>query len=164
MFTSCSPGWIRYIERYYPEYLPNVSSTKSPQQILGAFIKHIYADMINVPKEKIKVVSFMPCIAKKDEADREEMKDEGVRDVDAVLTTRELARIIKRFGLNFNNLKDYKPESPLATYTGAGAIFGTTGGVMEAALRTVKVFLDKEDEHTIDFTEVRGKMQLKKLI
>lgn len=161
LFTSCSPGWIRYIERYYPEYLPHLSTAKSPQQIQGALIKHIYADIINVPKERIKVVSFMPCIAKKDEADREQMKDKGVKDVDAVLTTREFARLIRRFGINFNNLQDYKPESPLATYTGAGAIFGTTGGVMEAALRTVKAFLEKEDKHTIDFTQVRGSVAIK---
>ena len=114
-----------------------------------------------MPKERIKVVSFMPCIAKKDEADREQMKDKGVKDVDAVLTTREFARLIRRFGINFNNLQDYKPESPLATYTGAGAIFGTTGGVMEAALRTVKAFLEKEDKHTIDFTQVRGSVAIK---
>ena len=156
MITSCSPGWIRYIEHYYPEYLPNLSSCKSPQQMQGAMIKHYYAKKIGVDPAKIKVVSIMPCIAKKYEANRPEMEAEGLRDIDYVLTTRELARLIKREGIDFNNLADYTPESPLAKYTGAGVIFGATGGVMEAALRTVVHVLDPENEDKADLSVVRG--------
>ncbi len=154
LITSCSPGWIRYIEQYYPEYLPNLSSCKSPQQMQGALTKHYYADKIGVAKEKMHVTSIMPCIAKKYEAQRPEMEVDGIRDVDNVLTTRELARLIKRAGIDFANLEDYKPTSPLAEYTGAGVIFGTTGGVMEAALRTVAEILDPKAE--IDLSVVRG--------
>ena len=154
LITSCSPGWIRYIEQYYPEYLPNLSSCKSPQQMQGALTKHYYADKIGVAKEKMHVTSIMPCIAKKYEAQRPEMEVDGIRDVDNVLTTRELARLIKRAGIDFANLEDYKPTSPLAEYTGAGVIFGTTGGVMEAALRTVADILDPKAE--IDLSVVRG--------
>ena len=156
MITSCSPGWIRYIEHYYPEYLPNLSSCKSPQQMQGAMIKHYYAKKIGVDPAKIKVVSIMPCIAKKYEANRPEMEKDGLRDIDYVLTTRELARLIKRNGIDFNNLADYTPESPLAKYTGAGVIFGATGGVMEAALRTVVHVLDPEIEDKVDLSVVRG--------
>ena len=152
LITSCSPGWIRYIEQYYPEYLPNLSSCKSPQQMQGALTKHYYADKIGVAKEKMHVTSIMPCIAKKYEAQRPEMEVDGIRDVDNVLTTRELARLIKRAGIDFANLEDYKPTSPLAEYTGAGVIFGTTGGVMEAALRTVADILDPK----VDLSVVRG--------
>jgi len=156
MFSSCSPGWIRYIERYYPEYIANLSSCKSPQQMQGAIIKHYYAKKIGVPKEKIKVVSIMPCIAKKYEAKRPEMEYDGVRDVDYVLTTRELARLIKRADLPFTELEDYRPSSPLASYTGAAVIFGATGGVMEAALRTVAEKLEGKPLPKIDFTDIRG--------
>ncbi len=156
MITSCSPGWIRYIEHYYPEYLPNLSSCKSPQQMQGSMIKHYYASKIGVDPHKIKVVSIMPCIAKKYEANRPEMENDGIRDIDYVLTTREYARLVKRFGIDFNALEDYIPTSPLAKYTGAGVIFGATGGVMEAALRTVSHILDPENEDKIDFTVVRG--------
>lgn len=156
LFTSCSPGWIRYIELNYPEYLPNLSSCKSPQQIQGALIKHYYADKIGVDKSKIKVVSIMPCIAKKSEAKRPEMEARGLRDVDLVLTTRELAKLIKIKDIDFNSLEDYIPESPLAKYTGAGVIFGATGGVMEAALRTVKHILDGQDLDPLEVDAVRG--------
>lgn len=161
MFTSCSPGWIRYIERYYPKYLNNLSSCKSPQQMHGAMIKHFYNKEFGISKDKIKVITIMPCIAKKYESNRPELKVDGIRDVDLVLTTRELAKMIKQAGIDFNNLKDYKPESKLAKFTGAGAIFGATGGVMEAALRTVKARLEKEDSHTIDFKEVRGQADIR---
>lgn len=156
MITSCSPGWIRYIEHYYPEYLPNLSSCKSPQQMQGAMIKHYYASKIGVDPNKIKVVSVMPCIAKKYEAHRPEMESDGLRDIDYVLTTREYARLVKRAGIDFNALDEYTPTSPLAKYTGAGVIFGATGGVMEAALRTVAHILDPENEDNLDFTVVRG--------
>lgn len=156
LFTSCSPGWIRYIELNYPEYLPNLSSCKSPQQMQGALIKHYYADKIGVSKDKIRVVSFMPCIAKKTEAKRPEMEVDGLRDVDLVLTTRELARLIKIKDIDFNSLEDYTPESPLAKYTGAGVIFGATGGVMEAAIRTVKHVLEGKDLTPLEVEAVRG--------
>ena len=156
LFTSCSPGWIRYVETYYPEFLPNLSSTKSPQQIQGALIKHYYADKLGVAKDKIKVISIMPCVAKKYEANRPEMVTDGLKDVDVVLTTREFARWIKINDIDFRNLPEFKAESPLAKYTGAGVIFGATGGVMEAALRTVKDILEKEDHKEVDITPVRG--------
>ena len=161
MFTSCSPGWIRYIETYYPDYLPNLSTTKSPQQIQGALIKHYYANKLGVDPKKIRVISFMPCIAKKYEAKRPEMETNGLRDVDLVLTTRELARFIKREGIDFNSLEDAKLTSPLAQYTGAGVIFGATGGVMEAALRTARDLLEKKDYKDVDITPVRGTENIK---
>jgi iron-only hydrogenase group A len=161
LFTSCSPGWVRYIERYAPEYLGHLSSCKSPQQMNGAIIKNYYAEKLGIAKDKIKVVSIMPCIAKKYEAIRPEMEVDGIRDVDLVLTTRELARFIKRHVIDFQNLEDIKLTSPLASYTGAGAIFGVTGGVMEAALRTVKALLEKEDQHLVEITTVRGFERIK---
>jgi len=156
LFTSCSPGWIRYIETYYPAYLPNLSSCKSPQQIQGVLIKNYYADKLKIDKNKIKVVSVMPCIAKKYEAKRPEMEVDGIRDVDYVLTTRELARMIKRKDINFTDLEDFKPISPLAKYTGAGVIFGATGGVMEAALRTVKEILEETETAKVEIESLRG--------
>ncbi len=156
MITSCSPGWIRYIEHYYPEYLDNLSTCKSPQQMQGSITKHYYAKKIGVDPSKVKIVSIMPCIAKKYEAHRPEMENDGLRDIDYVLTTREYARLVKRNGIDFNNLEDYTPTSPLAKYTGAGVIFGATGGVMEAALRTVAYKLDPEHADNLDFSGVRG--------
>ena len=161
MFTSCSPGWIRYIERYYPQYLENLSSCKSPQQIQGALIKSYWAEKIGVAPEKIKVVSVMPCIAKKYESHRPEMEVNGHRDVDCVLTTRELARWIKVSGIDFARLEDYTPTSPIAQYTGAGVIFGVTGGVMEAALRTVYHVLEGKDLENLDIHPVRGVEDIK---
>lgn len=153
MFTSCSPGWIRYIEIYYPEFLDHLSTCKSPQQMQGALIKHYYAKKLNIPVEKIRVVSIMPCIAKKAEAKLPQMEVDGIRDVDYVLTTRELARMIKRRGIDFHKLEPLTPSSPMASYTGAGAIFGATGGVMEAALRTVKEQLENKP---FDLTALAG--------
>lgn len=161
MFTSCSPGWIRYIEGNYPEYLSNLSSCKSPQQMQGALIKHYWADKIGVSKDKIKVVSIMPCIAKKSEANRPEMEVDGVRDIDVVLTTRELARLIKLNDIDFANLENYQPESPIASYTGAGVIFGATGGVMEAAIRTAYYVLEGKNLESLDVHAVRGVEDIK---
>ncbi|MBO5712272.1 MAG: iron hydrogenase small subunit, partial [Acholeplasmatales bacterium] len=161
MFTSCSPGWIRYIERYYPQYLENLSTCKSPQQIQGALVKSYWAEKIGVAPEKIKVVSVMPCIAKKNEANRPEMEVNGHRDVDCVITTRELARWIKIQGIDFARLEDYVPTSPIAQYTGAGVIFGVTGGVMEAAIRTVYNVLEGKDLESLDITPVRGVENIK---
>ncbi len=136
MATSCSPGWVKYIEHKYPEYLPNLSTCKSPQQMFGALAKTYYAKNVNVVPENIVSVSIMPCTAKKFEANRPEMKDSGYKDVDFVLTTRELAVMIKQAGIEFEKLNDEIFDSIMGVGSGAGAIFGATGGVMEAALRT----------------------------
>ena len=137
MITSCSPGWIKYVEHTYPDELDHLSSCKSPHMMLGALVKSYYADKIGVDPKNIFVVSVMPCTAKKYEITRPEMKNGGYSNVDAVLTTRELARMIKDAGIDFNSLEDAQFDNPLGFSTGAADIFGTTGGVMEAALRTV---------------------------
>jgi NADP-reducing hydrogenase subunit HndD len=136
MFTSCSPGWIKYIEYYYPDMLDNLSTCKSPQQMFGAIAKTYYAEKIDKKPEDMIVVSVMPCTAKKYEAQRPEMWDSGVQDVDYVLTTRELGRMITEAGIDFVNLPDDKQDSPIGMSSGAADIFANTGGVMEAALRT----------------------------
>ncbi len=137
MVTSCSPGWIKYVEHTWPEELDHLSSCKSPHMMLGALIKTYYADKLGVDPKSIFVVSVMPCTAKKYEITRPELYNNGLANVDAVLTTRELARMIKDFGIDFKSLEDAQFDSPLGLSTGAADIFGTTGGVMEAALRTV---------------------------
>jgi iron-only hydrogenase group A len=136
-FTSCSPGWIKYIEHFYPEYLPHVSSAKSPQQMFGALIKTYYAQINNIDPKDIVSVSLMPCTAKKFEAKRPEMDASGYRDVDLCLTTRELGRMIKEAGIDLPNLPKSDFDDPFGTATGSGVIFGATGGVMESAIRTV---------------------------
>lgn len=156
MLTSCCPGWIKYIEMNYPELLPHLSSCKSPHEMFGAIIKSYYAKKENLNPEKIYVVSVMPCIAKKFESKRGELKNSGYWDVDNVITTRELSRMIKQANLEFENLEDSVFDSPMGEATGAGAIFGTTGGVMEAALRTAQDTLTGEDLPKIDFEAVRG--------
>ena len=156
MITSCSPGWIRFIEMNYPELLPHLSSCKSPHQMFGAILKTYYAEKENIVPSKIYVVSVMPCIAKKFERQRDEMKNNDLYDVDNVITTRELARMIKQANLEFKELEDTEFDNPMGEATGAAAIFGTTGGVMEAALRTAQDTLTKEDLPKIDFEQVRG--------
>ncbi len=157
LITSCSPGWIKYCEHYYPELTDNLSSCKSPQQMFGAIAKTYYADKIGVSPEKIVMVSVMPCTAKKFEIGRDNQDAAGVPDVDIAITTRELARMIKRIGLNFTTLPSESFDDPLGMSSGAGVIFGATGGVMEAALRTAVWKLTGEDDDTpIDFTAVRG--------
>jgi NADP-reducing hydrogenase subunit HndD len=136
MFTSCSPGWIKFTEYFYPEMLPNLSTCKSPQQMFGAVAKTYYAQKVGVAPEDMFVVSVMPCTAKKFEAARPEMHASGVRDVDVVLTTRELGRMIREAGIDFRSLPDGRMDDPLGESTGAADIFANTGGVMEAALRT----------------------------
>lgn len=160
MFTSCSPGWVNYLELYHPELIPNVSSCKSPQQMAGALIKTYYADKLGLDPKNIVSVAIMPCVAKKQEAKRPDMGRDGYQDVDIVLTTRELARMIKRRKLEFAKLEPMKPFGVLASYTGAGTIFGATGGVMEAALRTVTEILENR-ETQIDFKELRGNQDIK---
>ena len=159
MITSCSPGWIRFAEFYYPEFLDNLSTCKSPHQMEGAIIKTYYAEHKGINPKDIFVVSVMPCTSKKTESSREEMMNEhtGLRDVDAVITTRELARMIKRTGLDFNSLPDEGPDMDLmGEYTGAAVIFGATGGVMEAALRTVADILEQKDLPDIEYKAIRG--------
>ncbi len=157
MITSCSPGWIRYCENYFPEFIPNLSSCKSPQQMFGAVVKTYYAQKLGKNPEDIFSVSVMPCTAKKYEINRDDQSAAGVPDLDATITTRELARLIKQAGIMFNDLPDEVCDSPLGTGTGAAVIFGATGGVMEAALRTAVWKLTGKPESTpVEFTDVRG--------
>ena len=157
MITSCSPGWIRYCENYFPEFIPNLSSCKSPQQMFGAVTKTYFAEKNGIDPKNIVSVSVMPCTAKKFELGRDDQAAAGVPDVDISITTRELARLIKKAGIMFNALPDEKCDSPLGTGTGAAVIFGATGGVMEAALRTAVWTLEgKKDGTPIEFKEVRG--------
>ncbi|MBR2669360.1 MAG: [Solobacterium sp.] len=157
MFTSCSPGWIRYIEFEYPELLPHLSSAKSPHMMLGAMAKSYWAERHGIDPKDIYVVSIMPCIAKKSEIDRPECNTSGYQDVDAVLTTRECARLIKMFGVEFEELPDEGFDEDLfGDYTGAAVIFGASGGVMEAALRAVKQKLDGQKLEKVDFEACRG--------
>lgn len=162
MITSCSPGWVRYIEMNYPENLPHLSSCKSPHEMFGALLKTYYASKQKINPEKIFVVSVMPCIAKKFERQREEMKDNGLYDVDAVLTTRELARMIKQANIEFVELEDEVFDDPMGEATGAAAIFGVTGGVAEAALRSVSEIMTGKPLEKIEFEEVRGQQGIKR--
>ena len=162
MITSCSPGWVRYIEMNYPELLPHLSTCKSPHQMFGALIKTYFAEKEGIDPSKIYVVSVMPCIAKKFERTREEMQNDGLSDVDNVITTRELARMIKQANIEFTKLEETEFDSPMGEATGAAAIFGTTGGVMEAALRTAQDTLTGKDLDKIDFESVRGGEGIKK--
>lgn len=156
MITSCSPGWVNMIELKYPELLDHLSTAKSPQQMFGAIAKTYYPEKAGIDPAKIVSVSVMPCTAKKAEAARPEMCDSGYRDVDIVITTRELGRMIREAGIDFKNLPEENFDSPLGTGSGAGVIFGTTGGVMEAALRTVADVLAGENLPHVDYEEVRG--------
>ena len=162
MITSCSPGWVKFIEMNYPELLPHLSSCKSPHQMFGAICKTYFAQKQGIDPKKIYMVSVMPCIAKKFESSRPEMENEGLRDVDNVITTRELARMIKQANIEFEKLEDSQFDNPMGEATGAGAIFGTTGGVMEAALRTAQDFLSGKDLEKINFEQVRGGEGIKK--
>ena len=164
MMTSCCPGWIKYIEINYPELLPHLSSCKSPHEMLGSLIKSYYAKKENIDPEKIYVVSVMPCIAKKYESQRKELSNNGLLDVDCVITTRELARMIKFANIRFGDLEDSEFDNPLGESTGAASIFGTTGGVMEAALRTAQDTLSGKDLDKIDFKDVRGEKGIKEAI
>ncbi|HAI21123.1 MAG TPA: ferredoxin [Clostridiales bacterium UBA8153] len=161
MFTSCSPGWIKYMEHTYPEYLPHLSTCKSPQQMFGALAKTYYAEQAGINPADIYVVSIMPCTAKKFEAQRPEMNSSGYRDVDVVLTTRELGRMIREAGIQFDRLPDSPYDDPLGISTGAAVIFGATGGVMEAALRTAYEVVTGRPLPKIDFEPVRGLQGIK---
>jgi iron-only hydrogenase group A len=159
-FTSCSPGWVKFLEHFYPEYIPNASSAKSPQQMFGALIKTYYADKLGLDPAKIVSVALMPCSAKKFECNRPEMHDSGYKDVDFGLTTRELAKMFKEAGLDLPSLPKSDFDDPFGTATGSGVIFGATGGVMEAALRTVIEMVTGEKVESIydhgDIIPVRG--------
>ena len=164
MITSCSPGWVRYVEANYPENIKYLSSCKSPHEMFGALIKTYYAEKNNIDPEKIYVVSVMPCIAKKYERQRTELKNNGMYDVDCVLTTRELARMIKQANIEFSELENEEFDNPMGEATGAAAIFGVTGGVMEAALRTASEILSGEELEDIDFKQVRGEEGIRRAI
>ena len=161
IITSCSPGWVKFCEHYYPEFLPNLSSCKSPQQMTGAIIKTWYAQKEGLDPKDIVVVSIMPCTAKKFEVQREDEAAAGVPDVDIALTTRELARLINRAHIKFELLPDEEFDPSLGESTGAGAIFGATGGVMEAALRTAADTLEGRSVEDIEYKEVRGTNDIK---
>jgi NADH-quinone oxidoreductase subunit G len=158
LITSCCPAWVDYMEKYYSDFIPNFSTAKSPQQMMGAMIKGYWAKKAGVDPNKVYSVSIMPCTAKKWECHRDEhMKSAGAGwDVDIVLTTRELARMIKQAGIDLMNLKEEEADSPLGPYTGAGTLFGTTGGVMEAAVRSAYFLVTKKELGDVNFKPVRG--------
>ena len=157
MFTSCSPGWIKYVEHNFPELIPNLSTCKSPMQMEGAIIKSYYAEKAGIDPKNIVVVAVMPCVAKKFEAERPEMETDGMRSVDISITTRELARMIKDARIDFTKLSDEECFDELvAESTGAAAIFGVTGGVMEAALRTAADVLENRSVENVDYVAARG--------
>lgn len=161
LMTSCSPGWIKYCEHYYPDQLEHLSSCKSPQQMFGAVAKTYYAEKMGLDPNDIVCISVMPCTAKKFEIDREDQNAAGVPDVDVSITTRELARLIRKLGIDFKSLPDEPFDDPLGESTGAGVIFGATGGVMEAALRTAVETLTGEELDNVEFQEVRGTQGIK---
>ncbi|MBS4013410.1 MAG: [FeFe] hydrogenase, group A [Bacteroidetes bacterium] len=156
MITSCCPGWVKFAEEFYPEMLPNLSSCKSPQQMMGAVIKTYWAEKAGLKPENIYSVSIMPCTAKKFEAQREEMTNKGITDVDAVLTTRELGQLIRMFGIDINNIAPETADSPLGFRSSAGKLFGATGGVMEAAVRTAYNMLTGEELLRFKIEALRG--------
>ena len=162
MFTSCCPAWIRFAEKNYPDLLDHLSSCKSPHMMFGGLLKSYYAKVNNIDPAKIRVISVMPCVAKKFEKSRNEMEADGLRDVDAVLTTRELARMIKQHDIEFTELEETEFDNPMGEASGAAAIFGVTGGVMEAALRTAADVLEGKDLGEINYEAVRGKDGIKK--
>lgn len=161
MITSCSPGWIKYCEHYYPELIPHLSTCKSPQQMFGATMKTYYAQKLGMDPAKMVVVGVMPCTAKKFETKRDGQSASGYPDVDIAITTRELARMINSAGIYFNHLPDEEFDNPFGESTGAATIFGATGGVMEAALRTAVKMITGEEAPSPDFAEVRGMKNVK---
>lgn len=164
MFTSCCPGWVKFVEHYYPDFIPNLSTCKSPQQMFGAVLKSYYAHKTGTDPKNMFVVSVIPCTAKKFECTREEENTFSFRDVDVSLTTRELAKMIKGAGLNFNDLPNEEFDNPFETASGAGTIFGATGGVMEAALRTAADVLEGPSNKKIEFKELRGTEGIKEAV
>ncbi|HIU58189.1 MAG TPA: iron hydrogenase small subunit [Candidatus Ornithomonoglobus merdipullorum] len=161
MFTSCCPGWVKFVEHYYPDFIPNLSTCKSPQQMFGAVLKSYYAHKMGIDPKKLYVVSVIPCTAKKFECARSEENTFNFCDVDVSLTTRELAKMIKGAGMKFADLPKEKFDDPFETASGAGTIFGATGGVMEAALRTAADIIEGGSSKKIDFKEIRGTAGIK---
>ncbi|MEW5821506.1 MAG: NADH-dependent [FeFe] hydrogenase, group A6 [Cyanobacteriota bacterium] len=155
MLTSCSPGWIKFVEHFYPEFIPNLSTCKSPQQMLGALIKNYYAEKEKIDPSNIFSVSIMPCTAKKFEANRQEMMSHGNPDIDVSLTTRELAKLFKMLNINLKTFKPEEADNPMGERTSAGKIFGVTGGVMEAAIRTAHYFITGRELETLEVKPVR---------
>ncbi|MGM9646300.1 MAG: NADH-dependent [FeFe] hydrogenase, group A6 [Eubacteriales bacterium] len=162
LITSCSPGWIKYCEHYFPEFTDNLSTCKSPQQMFGAMFKTYYAEKMGIDPKDIFFVSAIPCTAKKFEVTRDHQSAAGVPDVDVAITTRELARMIKQAGIEFRTLEDGKFDDPFDIGSGAGAIFGATGGVMEAALRTAAEVIEGRKLEKLDFDDVRGTQGIKR--
>ena len=156
MITSCCPGWVKYAEEFYPDLLNNLSSCKSPQQMLGAIIKSHFAEQEGLKPEEIYSVSIMPCTAKKFEAQREEMTQAGISDVDAVLTTRELTKFLKLYGIDMFNIQPELTDSPLGFRSTAGKLFGASGGVMEAAIRTAYFKITGKELVNFQVPQVRG--------
>jgi len=161
MFTSCCPSWVKYVELNYPEFMKNLTTVRSPQIILGGLTKTYLAEKEKINPKKIVVVSIMPCTSKKYEATREELYVDGLKPIDHVLTTRELAKLFKRKGIDINNIKEEEPDTPWNKYTGAGVIYGATGGVTESALRTVYEKVTGKKLKKIDFKEIRGMQECK---
>lgn len=156
LLTSCCPGWVKFFEHQFPDLLNIPSTAKSPQQMFGAIAKTYYAEKVGVKPEDLVVVSVMPCLAKKYEASRDEFSNDGIRDVDLVLSTRELAKMIRESGINFKVIEPGEYDNPLGESSGASVIFGASGGVLEAALRTAADWLSGEDLESIDFKDIRG--------
>ena len=156
MMTSCSPGWIKYVEEFYPDFLPNLSTCKSPQQMLGSIIKNVYVQREGIDPSKIFSVSLMPCTAKKFEAKRPEMGQNGLADIDAVLTTREMAQLIREFGIDLNSLEPEAADVPFGTRSTAGKLFGAGGGVMEAAIRTAHYLITGKEMDNLKVQALRG--------
>jgi NADH-quinone oxidoreductase subunit G len=157
LITTCCPSWVDFMEKFYPEMIPHFSSCKSPQEIMSTLCKTYYADKERLDPEKISVISIMPCTAKKYEISRtEEMFVSGYQNTDYVITTREFIRMIKQAGIDFNFIKDEDPDHLMGDYSGAGTIFGVTGGVMEAALRTAYEIITKDELKEVEFSNVRG--------
>lgn len=156
LMTSCCPGWVKFVEHFYPGMLDNLSTCKSPSEMEGALIKSYFADKMGISSEKITVVSVMPCVGKKFEGKRDELSSDGLMDVDIVITTRELAQMIKEAAIDFANLKDEEFDNPFGESTGAGLIFGATGGVTEAALRTIFEITSGKELDEVEYTVVRG--------
>ena len=163
LMTSCCPGWVKFVEHNFPDMIPNLSTCKSPSEMEGALIKSYFAESIGVDPKNIVVVSIMPCVGKKFEGEREELSNEGMLDVDYILTTRELAQMIKEAGIDFVNLKDEEFDNPFGESTGASVIFGATGGVTEAALRTVFELLAGKELEEIEYSAVRGQDGIKEV-
>ncbi len=156
MFTSCCPGWVSFVEKLHPKYIPNLSTTKSPQQIFGSAATTYYSKLEGIKPENMFVICLMPCTAKKTEKTQDDMKTNGALDVDAVITVREFAKLSKQLNIDFKNLPDGKFDSPLGLSAEAGAIFGVTGGVMEASLRTLNDWMTNKDLQKVEYKEVRG--------